>query len=417
MALSDFAGGVNNAIREQLAQRFVAQQYADKLRQQAIDNDRLEREFQSNEELKRAQLEANAQARQAAEQDRQFGLADKLAEQIPGGTVMPAVSPTAGFLRTGGRAGILQDKGIGAPEPPSSLVSPDNEPAQDIAGTIANSPMPTARLVTKVATSKQLDTQADNERQARATDASISAKLEALHQAAEHLRMQGEVNAANILRAKAEADAAQARATATNNKGSSMQLSQAGKTAKSAIETAGPLTDQVMQMILKEAPDIEQNPQKYNTPMNKLESLYQTAKYKTGFYDDTDPRQQLVSLLQPIQAGQYTRSSRSRQMLELALKHMADPTQTLLTQYQRAKELKAIMPEMLEGIVRAEQPVDPNNPLGGSYFDPNRPQPVASHGAAASGGGPAAAGPKIGDVKVFPNGSKGVFDGQGWVKQ
>mgnify|MGYP003394577828 CR=1 FL=1 len=30
------------------------------------------------------------------------------------------------------------------------------------------------------------------------------------------------------------------------------------------------------------------------------------------------------------------------------------------------------MPEMLEGLIRAEMPVDPANPLTGSYFDPNK---------------------------------------------
>src|ERR1051326_3471890 len=232
------------------------------------------------------------------------------------------------MLRTGGRGSLLQDKGIQAPEPPSALAAPNAGPTPDLPGTIASSPAPQGRLLTKLPSEKQNERAAEQSRKDQATQAAIDAKTEALNQAAEHLRMQGEVNAANILRAKAEAEAATARANATNNKGNTINLSQAGKTAKSAIETAGPLTDQVIAMIKKEAPDIETNPAKYNTPKGKLQSLGQTLKYKAGFYDETDPRQQLVSLLQPIQAGQYTRSSRSRQMLELALKHMADPTQT-----------------------------------------------------------------------------------------
>jgi len=202
--------------------------------------------------------------------------------------------------------------------------------------------------------------------------AAIDSKSQGLEQAAQRLDMQGRMTEANILRATAEAEAARARAAASDRKGGTINLSAQGKNAKAAIEQAAPLTDQVLEMIRKEAPDIETNPEKYNTVGSKLSALMQTAKYKMGFHDDTDPRQQLVSLLQPIQAGQYTRSSRSRQMLDLALKHMADPSQTLLTQYQRAKELKSIMPEMLEGIVRAEKPVDPDNPLGGSYFDQNK---------------------------------------------
>lgn len=42
---------------------------------------------------------------------------------------------------------------------------------------------------------------------------------------------------------------------------------------------------------------------------------------------------------------------------------------------------------------------------------PGAIQPVAAHAPGAGGG------PKAGDVKVFPNGKKGVWDGQGWVSQ
>lgn len=231
--------------------------------------------------------------------------------------------------------------------------------------------------------------QEEQDRKNEATQGTINAGYEKLTQAAEHLRQQGELNASNILLKQAQAELAGAKATGAD-KPKPLTLSQGGKTARTAIETAGPLTDQVIDMIRKQAPDIDTNPQKYNTVSNKFGNYMKVAKYKMGIYDDTDPRQQLVSLLQPIQAGQYTRSSRSRQMLDLALKHMADPSQTLLTQYQRAKELKGIMPEMLDGIIRAEQPVDPSNPRAGSYFDPARPAAGGGRGGVPGGGAPAA---------------------------
>lgn len=43
---------------------------------------------------------------------------------------------------------------------------------------------------------------------------------------------------------------------------------------------------------------------------------------------------------------------------------------------------------------------------------PAVPVPVAAPAA-----GPVVAPPKLGDVKTFPNGTKGVFDGTGWVRQ
>jgi hypothetical protein len=40
---------------------------------------------------------------------------------------------------------------------------------------------------------------------------------------------------------------------------------------------------------------------------------------------------------------------------------MADRHQTLLTQYQRAKEMKTLMPEMAKGVIEGERPIDLTN--------------------------------------------------------
>lgn len=354
------AAGASDELQKILAKRIEEKRYADLMEQRKFENlIQTRRLDQADQERKDALTETAYQHRQA-EGSKNLEDTFKAADVIPPGSEMRFTSPMAGRLSS---IGQTRDKGIAGPEPPASIAAPGNQPMGEMAGTIANAPFPGGRIVTKLASAKQQDTAADNERQSAASNAAIDAKIQGLNQAAERLKMQGDLNAANIL-------LKQAQAAASEKKAGTINLSQGGKSAKAAIEQAAPLTDRVMEMIRQEAPDIETNPQKYNGVMAKGHSVLQTMKYKAGFADDTDPRQQLVSLLQPIQAGQYTRSSRSRQMLDLALKHMADPSQTLLTQYQRAKELKAIMPEMLEGIVRAEQPVDPSNPLGGSYFDP-----------------------------------------------
>ncbi len=167
------------------------------------------------------------------------------------------------------------------------------------------------------------------------------------------------------------------------------KLSAQGTSALRAIEGAGPLTDQAIAMMEKEFPGIEKNgpgvPEQYNGVADKAQALYHKGKYYTGFADENDPRLQLVSLLKPIQAGQYTQSSRSYKMVELALEHMADMGQTPARMYESLKNLRGLMPELRQGVIRAEQPVDFDNPLAGSYFDPNK---KGAPGAPAAAGAP-----------------------------
>lgn len=221
----------------------------------------------------------------------------------------------------------------------------------------------------------------DQDRKGQATEAAISAKVTQLEQAAEHMRMQGDVNSSRALLAEAKAEAARVKAGQLN-------LSQGGKAALRAIEGSGPLTDQALRMMEQQFPGIDTTPEKYNGVVDKMSSLYHAGKYYTGFADPNDPRQQLVSLLKPIQAGQYTQSSRSYKMVELALEHMGDMTQTPARQYEAMRNLRSLMPELREGVIRAERPVDPNNPLGGSYFDPERQGATTTPPAAAGAHAP-----------------------------
>lgn len=369
-------------------QELIANQRADEMmRQQALEKAMSAIGLQQNQQARLAQTKtANDALAESRSQNTKARMSDVNLRQLQALAPGTQLGQSSFDRLTNPETGATPPESFDASQgTPASLPSTSLSGLQPLDRGQAGSSQMTAQPSQAIDPSYRFKGTAQQQEKSAAQDsldasrgAAIDAKVQALGQAASRLEMQGHVNEANILRAQAEAELAHSRANAADKKGNTINLSQAGKSAKAAIEQAGPLTDQVLNMIRKEAPDIESNPDKYNTPLSKLQALYQKGKYKLGIYDDTDPRQQLVSLLQPIQAGQYTRSSRSRQMLELALKHMADPSQTLLTQYQRAKELKSIMPEMLEGIVRGEQPVDASNPLGGSYFDPAKSAPAST---------------------------------------
>src|ERR1051326_1158617 len=175
------AGGATFGLQQLLAQRTLQRQLQAQEQQRALDNAFREKQFASNEELKHAQLAGLMQDRQAREQDRQTGLANALADQLPGGATLSPTDPAVGMLRTGGRGSLLQDKGIQAPEPPSSIAAPNAGPAPDLPGTIANSPAPMGRLLTKLPSEKQnekADELARKSEQDAATAAAKQGELE-----------------------------------------------------------------------------------------------------------------------------------------------------------------------------------------------------------------------------------------------
>lgn len=144
-----------------------------------------------------------------------------------------------------------------------------------------------------------------------------------------------------------------------------VKVGEGGKRALRSIDQAVPLMAQVKKMIKDQAPDIETNPDAYNTVGNKASRLWETAKYKAGFSDPSSPRIQLTSLLQPVQSSQYLAGSRNWNMVELAMKHLADPNQTLARQWEAITQLESVMPEMRQAIIDSEAPVHLDNPRGG----------------------------------------------------
>lgn len=189
MGLSDMAMGVNNALKQQMLQRLQAEAVQRQIAQQQFANQMAEKQFASNEELKRANLAELASTHKAAESDRQMGIANTLADQIPAGAALQESDPAVKMLQQGGRGSLLTMQGMKAEAPPSSLLAMgDSGQPQEVAGTMPNSPMPNGpRLYTKGASAKQQDTTADNARQIRQMQGTLDAKAASLEQAKQSL--------------------------------------------------------------------------------------------------------------------------------------------------------------------------------------------------------------------------------------
>lgn len=359
------AQGFQQALRQHVMDQLAREQQTFQNENTTRTADRADRALNQQDTEFQLRLKELAEKNQTDQYNKAFTQGEKSAESIAPNTVFPTIDRMAPPSQAP-LMGRLQMVGALAPTTGQVGSTTDTQ-----ANTRTGTP-PTGRLVAmpegqvKLPTANQQNVIADNAR----ADAALK-NTEAHQQEVFGLQSQ---NAADRLRYQADVLGLQREKfdAAQNKAPKPLTLSAGAKNSRQAIEQAAPMTDQVLAMMEKEFPGIDKQDGTYNTPADKLGSLYQRGKYLLGFNDPNDPRRQIVNLLQPIQAGQYTRSSRSYKMVELALKHMADMSQTPEAQYARAKELRGLMPEMLEGIVRSETPVDPSNPLAGSYFDPSR---------------------------------------------
>jgi hypothetical protein len=219
--------GANDAMAQSVRQRIMDQIAAEQRQkadtQQQFENQMREKQFQSGEELKRAQLDAMIQARQQGEADRQQKSAGDVAERMPAGTDLPINSPIVGQLRAAGYGGLLTDKPLDAPPPPDALAADPNAGPSPLTGTIANAPSPIAgRLVVKGATQKQAEAKVADQRKAdeiTSKSADLDAKMAHLSEqtqiAWERLRQEGDNATNRASLAKAAADLAQAKLDAS----------------------------------------------------------------------------------------------------------------------------------------------------------------------------------------------------------
>lgn len=148
-----------------------------------------------------------------------------------------------------------------------------------------------------------------------------------------------------------------------------VKVGEKGKADLTSLQNAQDISARLLANIRAQHPDIEDPNavpdmmgnkinQKYNTVGNKIGNLVDIAKYWGGIYNDqSSPMIQLESLLTPVQAGRYMGGSRNQKMLDLVVKHMANPGQTLGEQYSRLKTLQDLTPAMRQAIVDAARPV------------------------------------------------------------
>jgi hypothetical protein len=155
------AGGAVAGLQQLIAQRFLQRRQDELVKQQGVENEFKNRALQQADDLKRAQIAEVAQAAKdrtevlkGATADRQMGLAHTLGDQIPAGATMGLNDPAVGLMQQGGLGSLLTAKGIQSEAPPASIAAPD-QPTGDIPGTIANSPYPAGRLLTKGASQAQ----------------------------------------------------------------------------------------------------------------------------------------------------------------------------------------------------------------------------------------------------------------------
>lgn len=155
MGAVDFASGIQAELLRRAAAQAQAAEFAERVRHTREQEVMQRKVFESNEELKRAQLDATTDARKAAEHDRQVGLASSLADQIPAGQFVGEDDPIVGLLRTGGRGALLQPQDE-RPAIAEGPLMPNDTGAARPKGFI------------KTASANQANTIADNERAAAA---------------------------------------------------------------------------------------------------------------------------------------------------------------------------------------------------------------------------------------------------------
>lgn len=182
----DLSGGYGAAaaaatLRDLLAQRFQARAYQDQLNQRQFENSIQERTLQQNEELKRAQLEAMAEARRGALEEKQNARAEHLANDLPEG-FLQADNPAIPVMQKGGYGSLLTQAPATQPMGPDFVgPMPNFETPQQ-----AQVGRPAGMLKTK--SQKQIDTEAAQQQKADAAAAAAAAKTAIETETARHHR-------------------------------------------------------------------------------------------------------------------------------------------------------------------------------------------------------------------------------------
>lgn len=219
MGVVDFQSGLQGELMRRAVAQFQREKFDEEKRQASAREGMQQQVFASNEELKRAQLDATADARKQATETQRIGQAQSLADQIPSGQFIAENDPAVGMLRTGGRGAMLQPQDE-RPRVDEGPLMPGDTGAAKAKGFI------------KTASASQQNVIADNERAAQAESrAAELAKSQAGHQStmeriaqqnanstSENRGLQAEIQALKLAGERTkQGDAAKAKETAATN--------------------------------------------------------------------------------------------------------------------------------------------------------------------------------------------------------
>jgi hypothetical protein len=156
MSIADFGAGAQIGLKQLLLQRMQAQQYADRMKQQAFEN---ERQLSGDRRADR-QMDETSALRKAAQDDlaqqRTFGEANALADQIPGDTFLGDKDPAVATMQQGGRGSLLSQT------PEVKPMGPEFQGPMQGGVTPQQAQVGRPGGFLKTLSAKQLDTQADN---------------------------------------------------------------------------------------------------------------------------------------------------------------------------------------------------------------------------------------------------------------
>lgn len=161
------AAGGAQALRQMLLDREKQKQQQFENAQTLANSGRADRSLNQQDTLTRLKIQESADAKTAAEGDKQFTQSVTADNTIPAGTLLPQESPMTARLQM---LGAVAPQPLQAEAPPASIAAPGQDQPSDVPNTVANAPRISGRLMVKQASEKQLQDKAANDKSATAAD-------------------------------------------------------------------------------------------------------------------------------------------------------------------------------------------------------------------------------------------------------
>lgn len=396
--------GLQGAYGAQGAADALRQLIKDKLerQQQQFQNNRLTANDKMNADLHAEQMRSLQEQRTGAATDRRISLANTLGDQLPAGTELATTDQGVGLLQGGGRGSLLRgNMTLPSTQSAGGMTMPDDSGTATMRGTLRSVSSPEAlRSYTKLPSEKQTvdatnqaDKEADNVRQA-AKDTSTAAESSRYHDML-NLVARGQLSVAQAMAQIAQQNADTNRTKATTAKaptGAERQtlafynrMKEALANIEPSTEGAQGLEDQIASQGLVGQWQGQVLP---NVAQTKEQQLYRQAQRA---FTEARLRKESGAA---INDAEYAKD---------ATTYFVQPGDKPETVKQKREARR----EVLNGIA---------NTSGSAYReyygeDAPKPRRVVSHESSTAGG------PSVGDTKTFPNGTKAIYDGHGWVKQ